>query len=354
MPVSDAKYIYPDIVLMLNGDLIIGSNNPSIMNRQFFGIKKNGRPYFKNQLDGKETYYYSLDVEKTKYQSYKFSVKINDIEDENEYIINIAKDNSYNLELYDFDNDYTYQQKHNNFFKNYQVYNVRASVINNISDFNNSYFILGMNGILSSNAYFLLIKMSFQSKDIINHNPILNITRKESFKTRISSCFETDNKYIICFYQDPSRQYVIQVYDHNLGDKANAIIANGFENEFTFYKSVHFHGEAGAFGYFYYTGTNYHFYIQFKCYDNSTNSVLSYFNSNNLIKIDKGGGLNETTFFNDMIKISDSKICFITFHTNQTRLYVILINNYYEEKIKIRYYTQDLLSLYTYRYISEF
>ena len=142
MPVSDAKYIYPDIVLMLNGDLIIGSNNPSIMNRQFFGIKKNGRPYFKNQLDDKETYYYSLDVEKTKYQSYKFSVKINDIEDENEYIINIAKDNSYNLELYDFDNDYTYQQKHNNFFKNYQVYNVRASVINNISDFNNSYFIL--------------------------------------------------------------------------------------------------------------------------------------------------------------------------------------------------------------------
>ena len=356
MPASDANYGNPDITLMPNGDLIIGSNNPSIFDRHFYGIKKNGRPYFKDKTNNIETSYYSITCQKTKQESFKFGIKINGKENENEYLISIAKDNSYYLELYDFENDNIYQLSPQTFFKNHQVYNARAFVINNISDSNNYYFILGINGFfysVSQSPFFLLIKMSFQSKDIINYNPVLNITRKECSRTRISSCFETNNKFIICFYQDASRHYIIRVYDHNLDDKTNENIADGFENEFNFYKSVHFHGEAGAFGYYYNTGTENHLYIQFKYYNNSTNTILPYFNSNNLIKIDKGGNLNQTTYFNDMIKISDSKICLITFHSNKTRLYVILINNYYEEKIKIRYFTQDLYNFYLYRYPSE-
>ena len=358
IPASDDDYYNPDIVLMTNGDLLIGSNKKNVLNRQFYGIKKNGRPYFKDKINNNEFYYYTLPCEKNKYESFKFAIKINDIEDKNEYIINIAKDNSYNLELYDFENNYTYQLSPQTFFQSHQVYNARASVINNISYSDNSYFFLSMNGFFykqTESPLFFLVKMSFQSKDIINHNPVLNITKTESSRTRISSCFETDNKFIVCFYQDASQHYTIRVYDHNLQDKAHEEnIADGFSNEFNFYKSVHFHGEAGAFGYFYNTGTENHFYIQFKYYNNSLNTILPYFtNSNNLIKIDKGGNLNQTINFNDMIKISDSKICFISFHSNKTRLYVVLIYNYFEENIKIRYYTQDIHSFYIYNSVTE-
>ena len=359
IPASDDNYQNPDIVLMPNGDLLVGSNNKNVFDRQFYGIKKNGRPYFKDKINNNETYYYSMPCESNKYESFKFGIKINDVEDKNEYIISIAKDNGYKLELYDFENDYTYQLSPQTFFKNHQVYNARAFVINNISDTDNSYFYLGMTGFLYSvtqSPLFLLVKMSFQSKDIINYNPVLNITRTESYKTRITSCFETNNKFIICFYQYISQYYTIRVYDHNLQDKTHEDnIADGFSNEFNFYKSVHFNGEAGAFGYFYNTGTENHFYIQFKYYNNTLNTILPYFKSNskNLIKIDKGGHLNQTTYFNDMIKISDSKICFISFHSNATRLYVVLIYNYYEENIKIRYYTQDIHKFYLYKYVSE-
>ena len=68
------------------------------------------------------------------YRSFLFGIKINDIEDENEYIISIPKDNGYNIELYDFKN------KH-------------------------SYDIMGINGYFYSkiqDPLFLLIKMSFQ------------------------------------------------------------------------------------------------------------------------------------------------------------------------------------------------
>ena len=164
MPASELTYLNPDIVLMPNGDLLIGSSNG--VKRQFFGLKKNGRPYFEDKANN----YYSLTCEKIKYESFKIGIRINDMEEENEYIINIAKDNSYNLELYDFKNDYTYQLSPTTFFQNYQVFNMRASIINNISDSNNSYFILGMNSFLytvTSSPLFILVKMSFQSKDII-------------------------------------------------------------------------------------------------------------------------------------------------------------------------------------------
>jgi hypothetical protein len=54
-----------------------------------------------------------------------------------------------------------------------------------------------------------------------------------------------------------------------------------------------------------------------------------------------------------MTKISDSKICFCVYHGNLKKFYIIIINNYYGNKIKIRYYYSNLYSLYRYRFPNE-
>ena len=175
-----------------------------------------------------------------------------------------------------------------------------------------------------------------------------------SSQARIVSCFETEKNYIICFYQNVSLEYVIGIYDNDLKNKTFLTIGSSDEfNEFIFFKAVHFTGEVVAFGYYIYNGEESHLYMQFKKYDNITNSISNYFISNPLIKIDKGGNLTNTTRYNDIIKLSDSKLCFTVYHGNNIKFYVIIINNYDGEKIKIRYYYVNLYSLYYYRFPTE-
>ena len=88
------------------------------------------------------------------------------------------------------------------------------------------------------------------------------------------SCFETVSKNIICFYQNISFDYVIAVYDYDLNNKTFLNLVKGSDIETTFYKAIHFSGEAGAFGYYIYNQSNddHHFYIQFKIYNEENNS----------------------------------------------------------------------------------
>ena len=50
--------------------------------------------------------------------------------------------------------------------------------------------------------------------------------------------------------------------------------------------------------------------MQFKKNDDTSNTISDYFSSNPLIKIYKGGNLNNNTLYNYIIKIDDSKFCF--------------------------------------------
>ena len=218
---------------------------------------------------------------------------------------------------------------------------MRASVIK-ISNSENNYIL----GIIASKfdkegkgtPYFFLMKLLFNSKDIVNNDPIEKIEGTISSYARSVSCFETDKKYIICLYQNVSFEYVIGVYDNYLNNKTFlSIEENGSSNEKIFFKSIHFTGEVGAFGYYIYNGTDSHLYVQFKKYDDKENTISDYFLSNHLIKIDKVGNLTNTTSYNDIIKLSDSKFCFTVYNPNVTKFYLIIVNNYNGEKIKIRY-----------------
>ena len=350
IPITEDYYVYLDIITMSNGELLIETSSYPLENRRiFYGIKKNGRPFFKESDTLKETSFHSMTTLTGRQESFIYNIKLNGPEDDKEYIISIPKDDIKYFELYDFYNDIVYEQSVRTTLKDLAVFSYRGSIIK-LNAINN--YILGISGIIyteTANVYFNLIKLSFNSTDFINNDPIIQIVRTSSSESRMVSCFETTSQNIVCFYQNKSLDYIIAVYDYNLENKIFFNLTVGSSVDSTFYKAIHFTGEAGAFGYFY----NNYFYIQFKVYNETFNDFYNYFNSIPLIKIDKLGLLSMEIKLNDMIKISDTKICFVTYDEEQVENYFIIINNYYDEKIKIRYYKTNLFYLYNFRYPTE-
>ena len=76
---GDKGFGYNHFSFNSNGDMIIDSEAYSISNeRRFFGLKKNGRFYFKDS-NNKETAYYSMNVEndnKGRIEGESFLIKI--------------------------------------------------------------------------------------------------------------------------------------------------------------------------------------------------------------------------------------------------------------------------------------
>ena len=356
LQVSTENYSYIDIITMLNGDLLIEtSSHPKRLRREFFGIKKNGRPYFMDK-ENKETTNRTIDTSYWRFESYIFGIKLNGTTDEEEYLVSMTKDHTNCIELYDFKNNITYEKVIKTFFFNLQVLTLRTSIIKLRTD--DDYYILPICGILYSpnkSTNFYLIKFLFTSEDIVNNDPIVGKVKTASSESRTVNCFQTNKNYIICFYQNATLDYIIGVYDYDLNNKASLNIYKGSSGIDIFFKSVHFKGEVGAFGYYYYDEEKKesYLYMQFKEFNNETNSISDYFKSLSLIKVEKAGNLSNITLHNDIIKISDSKICFCVYHSSLKKFFIIIINNYYGEKIKIRYFYSNLYNLYNYRYANE-
>ena len=300
IPVSSANYIYLDIITTLNGDLLIESSSfPEENKRLFYGLKKNGREFFNDTKTLTKTPYCSINTSLSRYEAFIFSIKLNGEEDNKEYLISVPKDDDKNLELYDFYQNIVYEEATQTFFDS-QVFTFDSNAIKINSKDN--YYILGIcgrNWDPSENNYFYLIKFLFTSKDLNSNNPIISKTRTYSSKARIVSCFEIESNYIICFYQNELLHYVIGVYDQDLNNKISLSFVVGSSSIDDYFKAIHFRGNAGAFGYYNKNENENHFYISFKYYKNDTNSILDYFMSNLILKINKAGSLFTEILFND-------------------------------------------------------
>jgi hypothetical protein len=56
---------------------------------------------------------------------------------------------------------------------------------------------------------------------------------------------------------------------------------------------------------------------------------------------------------NDLIKISDEKICFLSTSNDKDILYIVLINIFGIEKLIIRYYDIEILNLYKFKFFKD-
>ena len=91
---------YATSVVTDYGNLICGSSfYSSSAQKHYYGMKKNGRPYFLN--NGIETFFSSTDFDKVRNEGNLFGIKLNGKDNDKEYIIGIGNNNIY-VELYDF------------------------------------------------------------------------------------------------------------------------------------------------------------------------------------------------------------------------------------------------------------
>ena len=151
---------YATLVTTPNGDLICTSTYSSLTKKYYYGIKKNGRPYF--LIDNKETYFATSDSNKARNEGNIYAIKLSGSTDNKEYVIAFGNNDS-NFELYDFDNNDVYYKETKSFFDiNYTTFHYGSVLKLNIND-NNYYIISFIAKDVNNNFFFILRNFSLQN-----------------------------------------------------------------------------------------------------------------------------------------------------------------------------------------------
>ena len=322
----------------------------------FYGLKNNGRPLFiKNNI---ENPYYPLNDEINKndhtsfyyYESESLIIKIE--ESEEEYLINALCLYS-EIELYDFKEKSFYFKLISDKYK--YGYNYRGPFFN-LKDTNN-FFYGGIFENRMSFSYMFLVKISLKKekdsdgKDIYLASLIKDVAEQNEIYGYMLSCFETDSKYIICFYMDSlsQKKYKICLYDENLTKKQNIVsITSKIISKDIFFICIHYEAEIGLFLYYDSIDDKGPYpIITFK--EQKSEEIVSI---NGLDDIQINSYIFNTYLnLNDFIKISKDLFCFSSVSEEKEILYIIIIKIFDNKtKVKIRYYVIRTFGLYNYKF----
>ena len=354
--VEEKSSKYLNFLTFSNGDMIfeISSNYNGyidyIYNNYdkiiFYGLKKNGRYFFINSTNSKETPIYSII---TPFRYIDQNERGNSIifVDGTECYLTIGK----NIYIFNFKND---DNKYGYIPSSIGYYNddCRANLI----------FLNDNNYIFSLNSNTLLIKFKLINNE--NNNEDIIITEQQSFQVEkkvnqynIMDCFyNKDSDIIYCLYDydfdyDYSKgkclcTYKIDVFSSNLEKLNNVLYTFISYAESSFTAAISFNDGGGAFAY-YDKNSNYNIYpkIIFIAYNNIIGNFYNIFSSFDSIILDKYD-FNNDKYYNDLIKISNNKIGFFAVKNDLKTLYIIIINffeyNSYNVEYDIKYYSLEL------------
>ena len=192
---NNLKYI--NFATFSNGDMVVEATaNPDNLNkRSFYGIKKDGKPFFKNdQYHGIIIISGETNSNNARFEAENIVVTINS----KEYLLSIGNDVNKYAELYDLTDCETKSQLlaitllgANN------IINYRGSATNLISSGEN-YTIFSFINKRSSNVNLIIQKLYFSSIEL--SSVIIEKSYSVSSIGRTTSCFVTDSKKIICLY----------------------------------------------------------------------------------------------------------------------------------------------------------
>ena len=129
---------YFNYIIYPNGDIIFETSSfPCNSLRVFYGLKKNGRYYFRNEED-KETPLFILNTKNGVENKYESSNNLLMTNNNKEFIISVGRLES-NTEIYDFENKEIYSKETSTIF-GYQPYNKRGNLIKFNYNNNQNYF----------------------------------------------------------------------------------------------------------------------------------------------------------------------------------------------------------------------
>ena len=344
---EEEGFNYVDIMSTSNEDLILISNTDSTVEenkfkRKFYGLKKNGRNYFIDSDNSKETPFYQFTANSTRAQGDIFSIKLKENLNNKEYIISISLNS---FEIYDLEKGLIYEKSIE------EVFGIK-SIIQYISSFielENNVYALGIIGMdLTNQSFFFIYKLSFTS---LNNPDIELFSFYESSNAKTVSCFQTESKRIMCFFQDDFNDYVLIAFDQNYNYLNKETITNGPNDDENYFECVHFIGEAGAFAYF--LPSSSYLYINFKqLNEDDDHSITNYFSSINEVSIIYKLFL-KTAEMNKIIKLNDLKICYVAIYNGYKEMCLVIINSFTENKIIVKYFLSHTYNLYLYEFTNE-
>ena len=355
------NFRYNHFSLNSKGDMIIDTTaNPGSNERRFFGLKKNGRGYFFDE-NNIETPYRSLFAENLENENQQklegesnFIILSNQNFNEiKEYLISFSKLDNY-MELYNFDTNEISTEKTSIIFGNNITSNV-STFFKSESKIDNktNYYIAYIHEV--NNEYkFYFLRCYFTSTNLKNkgyHRDTGN--RKSTINKAITSCFETEQKKIACFYQKNNLKYTIVTIDEDFNNTSQnyTTIATASEDINTFFKAIHFKKEIGAFIY-YINITDIYPIFSLKYCSEEDNIFYNYKNYEEII-VNKMS-FNSNAMMNDIIKVEDNKICFISISSDKNSLIIVIFNTYNEDNyMSIRYYSNDMYNLYRNKFFND-
>ena len=353
------NFRYNHFSLSSKGDMIIDTSAyPGNNERRFFGLKKNGRPYFKDEKEN-ETPYFSLFVSglenenQQKIEGESSFILLNSTNKEEygkEYLLSYARD-SY-VELYDLENkQYTYEKT--SFFFNMSIISDVGTIIKaNSKDSNSMYDYIFSYIYKEDTKYrFYVVRGVLKFTNLTKKYHKEYTKKKTCTNRRMASCFQTKSTKIVCLYQQsPEYNYLVSVFNEINDTQGNATLYSGSkssEDIKVFYKGIHLRDEIGVFIY-YITCNDTYPRISFRII-NSTDGIEPYRNLSN-IKINKKN-FSAYALLNDIIKLDDNKIAFIAPSYDKLSLNIVIINIYNNDnQLAMRYYSIEFFDSYSYKF----
>ena len=298
---------------------------PAINGRKFYGLKKNGKYFFKDS-NNLETPNLDLtirdgeDKKRIEGESFFIIFDKNNYTDYKEYLIGISKKGksaNCNIEIYDFDNRTIKKKMATDIFGD--ISSESFSILKYFND-TDSHFYYIFSYIKTENK-FIIMKAHFNLTNddfYVYHNVLLDVSCSNK---RIVSCFFTEKLKYICFYQKENREYIIIVFDRMFANYKTTKISEETSNEkqLIFIKGIHLKKEIGVFMYYKNKNDLYPIITLKEC--NSTNDIISY-SSFSEIQLNKVN-CNYRILLNDLIKINDNKICFICSSNDKKSLNIV-------------------------------
>ena len=344
--IGEQNFRYINFAKNTNGDMVVETTSfPASEKRLFYGIYKDGNPFFKDN-----NFFNSISVQdqtgnknKGRYEGEIFFFKIND----NEFLVSIGKNSQY-VEVYDFDNKQVWYQTPSYSLFGKVITGLSGAVIiyelneNGISTY---YLIFGF----ISNSNFCLKKMNSLSTS-------LNEFIAENVTGSSVSCFMTDSQNIICFYLEQLEEYYFKIIALNLNFVEQKSIHLNYSTDSYypyFFKCIHLKEEIGIFIFYRLSLTKKSPILVFKAYDNNTKEFNDYLSLDSIKIKCSQIKFNKDSFLNDIIKISDEKICFTSTSDDKDKLYIVLIKIIDLDKVVIRFYSIDIYPLNNYKFLSE-
>ena len=362
---NERKYRYGSFAINSEGDMFIEYSMDN--SRLFYGLKKNGKYYFKDE-ENKETpikHYLVINNDNPseivkQYESKKIFISLkSDTYNSKEYFFGVSADLGY-AELFDFDSE------HYSIMKTEQLLGFKI--------FSYSYFLLNLNNtekeyvcgftrtLENEGDSITLTKISFSENYLVGNEKIKDQTLRYNMKNRIVSSFIKEER-IYLFYLNSDKKYIVNIYDYVLNQRNNETIViydkemgNINEGKGLFFTFINLRDNITIF--IYYTGLEEN-YPQLKVgnlvYTLNNRNIYYYYFEEIIFKIIDEYKFQSDILKNDLIKIHNKRFSFISSSSDNSTLYILLFDLYNHYKnMKTRVYKINIYNYYNYKLAYEF